>query len=55
MLLKLNVGLGENTKLVGTDVFDKKVGAIVEFNVMVGLEVTRLVGELDRDNDIDVL
>ena len=29
MLLKLNVGLDDNSESVGTDVFDKRVGAIV--------------------------
>lgn len=51
MFLGLIVGLGDNSTLVGIDVFVTMEGAIVEFNANVELEVTKLVGELDCEND----
>ena len=53
--MRPKVGLGDNSILVGTDVFDKRVGDMVVLSVKVGLEVTSLVGELDCDNDSVVL
>lgn len=47
------VGIGDNFKTVGTDVFDNtgvRVGYIVLL-VIVVLEVTKLVGELDCDDN----
>lgn len=47
MLSSTKVGLGDNSKLVGTDVFCVMVGDTVELGVKVLLEVAKLVGELD--------
>jgi len=51
MFLGLIVRLGDNSRLVGIDVFVNIVGDIVAFNANVSLEVTKLVGELDCEMD----
>ena len=52
MFLGLIVRLGDSSTLVGIDVFVNIVGDIVAFSANVSLEVTKLVGELDAEDDI---
>ena len=51
MFLRLSVGLGDDSTIVGADVFVNVVGDIVVFGANVSFEVTTTVGELDREDD----